>query len=167
MASKFDVPMARAYTRLCTLFASFAQEPPAVGSGKAKLCSSFYTHTGSAEIMSYSLQLGTRRIPDNDAAGFYEHWFRLLSAVGIGNSLSHATGITYADYATSSYAIAVDTEQLNNLASSGENLSNTSTILLKMSGFGTLAAHLPSRCHLIAETQACIDIRDTTVELFE
>ena len=123
--------MDRAYTRLCTLWASFAQEPPVDGSGKAKLCNTFYTHTASAETLAYSLQLGTRRIPDNDAVGFCEHWFRLLNAVGIGSSLSHATGITYADYATSSYAIAVDTEKISHLASSGENLSNTSTILLK------------------------------------
>ena len=70
----FSVPMSRAYTRLCTLWASFAQEPPADGSGKAKLCNTFYVDTSSAETLAYSLQLGTRRIPDNDAVGFSEHF---------------------------------------------------------------------------------------------
>jgi len=165
-SGKFDVPMSRAYTRLCTLWASFAQEPPADGSGKAKLCNTFYTHTASAESLAYSLQLGTRRIPDNDCVGFSESWWRLLNAIGISGSLSHATGISYSDYATSSYAIAVDTEKIAHLSSSGENLSNTSTIFLKISGFGTQASHLPSRCHLVAQTDAICEIRDTTVELF-
>jgi len=166
-SGKFDVPMSRAYTRLCTLWASFVQEPPADGSGKAKLCNSFYTHTASAETLAYSLQLGTRRIPDNDAVGFSEHFWRLLNAIGISGSLSHATGITYQDYSTNSYAISCDTEKIAHLASSGENLSNTSTIFLKISGFGTQAAHLPSRCHLVAQTDAIVECRDTTVELFE
>ena len=30
-SGKFDVPMSRAYTRLCSLFASFVQAPPADG----------------------------------------------------------------------------------------------------------------------------------------
>ena len=111
--------------------------------------------------------MGTQRIPDNDSVGFGESWIRLLQAVGISGSLSHSTGITFADYATSSFALAVDTEKISNLASSGVNLSNTSTIFLKIQGFGTQATELPSRCHLIAQTDAIVEVRDTTCELFE
>ena len=170
-SGKFDVPMSRSYTRLCNLFASFVKEGTggveSDGTGKLKLCNSFYAHTGSAETLSYSLQMGTRRMPDNDAVGFGEHWHRLLSGLGIGNSLSHPTGITYADYATNSYAILVDTEKVGHLASTGENLSGTSTIFLKMAGFGTQAADLPSRAHLVAMYDAVVEIRDTTVEIVE
>ena len=166
-SGKFDVPMSRTYTRLCTLFASFVQEPPADGSGKAKLCNTFYTHTGSAETLSYSLQLGTRRVPDNNSVGFSEAWYRLLNALGMAGSLAHATGITYSDYSTNSFCLAVDTEKIPHLAASGENLSNTSTIQLKIEGFGTQASHLPSRCHLCAQLDAVIEIRDTTCEIFE
>ena len=111
--------------------------------------------------------MGTRRQPDNDAKGFAEHWHRALAALGIGGSLSHATGITFADYATQSYAQIFDTEKIPQLAASGENLSNTSTIFVKEKGFGTTAAHLPSRAHLIASYDAVIEVRDTMVELFE
>jgi len=111
--------------------------------------------------------MGTRRVPDNNVVGFGESWMRLLNCVGIGNSLSHATGITYADYATNSFALAVDTEKISHLASTGENLSGTSTVFLNMSGFGTTAAHLPSRCHLVAQYDAVIEIRDSTTEIFE
>ena len=165
--SKFSIPMSRSYTRLCSLFASFVQEPPADGSGKLKLCNNFYTHTGSAETLEYSLQMGTKRLLDNNSVGFGEAWLRLLDCVGIGNSLSHATGITYADYATNSFAIACDTEKVSHLAATGENLSGTSAVFLNVTGFGTTTAHLPSRCHLIAQLDAVLEIRDTTVEIFE
>jgi len=173
-ASRFDVPMSRTYTRLCSLFASFVREGLTEatdvltnGEGRNKLCNSFYTHTLSAETLSYSLQLGTRRVPDNNAVGFAEHWHRLMNCVGLGSSLAHSTGITYEDYSNHSYAIGICTEKIPHLASTGENLSNTSTIHLKLEGFGTTVAHLPTRCHLVAQTDAILEIRDTTVELFE
>ena len=163
--SKFTIPMNRSYTRLCTIFASFVQEP--VAAGKAKLCNQFYTHTGSAETLEYGLQLGSKRLYDNNPVGFAESWMRLLDGVGIGNSLSHATGISYADYATNTYCQVLDTEKISHLASTGENLSGSSTVLLTESGFGTTAAHLPSRCHLMSSFDAVCEIRDTTVEIFE
>ncbi len=61
----------------------------------------------------------------------------------------------------------LSTQKNAHLSSSGENLSNTSVIQLKISGFGTLPAHLPSRCHLIAQYDSVCEIRDTTEELFE
>ena len=57
-ASRFDVPMSRTYTRLCSLFASFVREGLTEatdvmtnGEGRNKLCNSFYTHTLSAETL--------------------------------------------------------------------------------------------------------------------
>ena len=166
--------MSRAYTRLCSLFASFVKEGTTEasdvlqnGEGYHKLCNSFYTHAASRETLSYSLQMGTRRVPDNNCVGFAESWHRLMNCVGLGSSLAHSSGITYGDYSTHSYAIGICTEKLPHLASTGENLSNTSTIHLKMEGFGTTVDHLPTRCHLVAQTDAIIEIRDSTVELFE
>ena len=166
LPSKFSVPMSRTYTRLCSLFASFVQEPDAA-TPKLKLCNQFYVDTGSAETLQYSLQMGTRRVPDNDVVGFGESWMRLLSGIGIGNSLSHATGISYADYATNSFSLVCDTERINHLGSTGENLSGTSTVFLNIQGFGTTTAQLPSRAHLVAQYDAIIEIRDTTAEIFE
>ena len=171
---KFDIPLSRAYTRLCTLFVSFVREAASgddavltTGEGKLKLCNSFYVHTGSSESLEYQLQMGTKRMPDNNARGFAEHWYRLQHALGIASSLSHSSGITFADYATQSYCQVFDTEAIPQLASSGENLSNTSTIFVKEQGFGTTADHLPSRAHLIASYDAVIECRDTMVEIFE
>ena len=164
-SGKFDIPMSRTYTRLCQLFASFVTEP--VSNTKLKLCNSFYTHTASSETLAYNFQIGTKKLMDNDSVGFSESWHRLLHGLGIMGSLSHATGVTFADYATNSYAIVADMEMIPHLASTGENVSNTSQITLRVSGFGTTSSHLPSRCHLIAVADSILEIRDTTVEVFD
>ena len=164
-AGKFDIPMSRTYTRLCQIFASFVQEPSATS--KLKLCNNFYTHTPSSETLAYNFQIGTKKLLDNDSVGFSESWHRTLQGLGISNSLSHATGITFADYATNSYAIIADMEKIPHLASTGENVSNTSQITLRVSGFGTTANDLPSRCHLVAVADSILEIRDTTVEVFD
>jgi hypothetical protein len=166
-AGKFDVSLARSYTRLCSLFASFVQEPPADGSTKLKLCNNFYTDTGSAETLTYNWQLGSKRVYDNDSVGFSEAWWRLMNCVGIAGSLSHASGISYADYATNSFCIAADLEKIAHLASTGENLSNVSQTVLRISGFGDQASELPSRCHLVAQFDCICEIRDTQVELWD
>ena len=163
--SRFTIPMNRSYTRLCSLFTSFVQEPPAAG--KAKLCNSFYTHTASAETLEYNIQVGSKKLYDNNVVGFSEAWFRALDGIGIGRSLSHATGITYADYATNSYCQVSDWEVINHLASTGENLSGTNTVLISCAGFGTTAAHLPSRAHIVSVSDSVIEFRDTSVEIFD
>jgi hypothetical protein len=159
------VPMSRAYTRLCGFVATFAQEP--VAAGKNGLCNTFYTHAGSSETLSYRLQMGTKKNPDNDSVGYSEAWWHLLNSIGISGSLAHSTGVTYNDYSQHSFCIGVDTETIAHLASSGENLSNTAVIQLKVSGFGTLPEHLPTRAHLIAQYDSVCEVRDTSVDFFE
>jgi hypothetical protein len=166
-AQKFDISLARSYTRLCSLFASFVQEPPADGAGKLKLCNNFYMDTGSVETLSYNWQLGSRKVLDEPSVGLAEAWWRLMNCVGIAGSLSHATGVTYADYVTNSCCLAADLEKIAHLASTGENISNISQTVLRISGFGDQASELPSRCHLISQYDCIVEIRDTQVELWD
>jgi NAD(P)-dependent dehydrogenase (short-subunit alcohol dehydrogenase family) len=111
--------------------------------------------------------VGSKKLYDNNVVGFSEAWFRALDGIGIGRSLSHATGITYADYATNSYCQVSDWEVINHLASTGENLSGTNTVLINCAGFGTTAAHLPSRAHIVSVSDSVIEFRDTSVEIFD
>ena len=112
--------------------------------------------------------MGTRRVPDMDSVGFSEAWWRLMDCVGIGGSLAHSNGITKEDYGGGdSFASGVSTEKINHLASSGENLSNTSTLFLKFKNVGVSASDLPTRVHLIAQFDSIVECRSTTVELFE
>ena len=91
-----------------------------------------------------------------------------MDCVGIGGSLAHSNGITKEDYfGGDSFAIAVDTEKISHLARSGENLSNTSTLFLKLKNVGVSSSDLPTRVHLIAQFDSIIECRATTVELFE
>ena len=87
------------------------------------------------------------------------HWHRGLT---LSRERDHRTGLQ-----DNSFTIAVDTEKIAHLASSGENLSNTSTIFLKFKNVGVSASDLPTRVHLIAQFDAIVEVRATTVELFE
>ena len=161
----FDVAMSRNYTRLASLYATFFHGEP---SATNMLCNSFYVPPGAEtkEKLAWSLQLGTRRLPDNDCEGLSESWWRTMNTVGIAGSLAHTTGITQADYESNSFCIGISTEKIDHLASSGENLSNTSTLFLKLKDFGSTSSDLCSRCQLIAVYDSILEIRDTNCEIF-
>jgi hypothetical protein len=58
-------------------------------------------------------------------------------------------------------------EKIAHLASTGENISNVSQVVLRVSGFGDQASELPSRCHLVAQHDVIVEVRDTQVELWD
>ena len=162
----FDIAMSRSYTRLASIYATFFH---GTVSATNMLADKFYVPPGlhTKENLAWSLQLGTLRLPDNDSIGLTESWWRLLNCVGIAGSLAHTNGITQQDYETNSFAIAVDVEKISHLASSGVNLSNTSTLHLKLKDVGSTGSDLPSQCQLIAVFDSILEIRDTTCEIFE
>jgi hypothetical protein len=162
----FDVALSRNYTRLAQLYATFFHGEP---SGTNMLCDKFYVPPGAAtkENLAWSLQLGTTRLPDNDSVGLSESWWRTLNCVGIAGSLAHTTGITQEDYETNSFCISVDCEKISHLASSGMNLSNTSTVFLKLKDFGSTSTDLCSRAQIITVFDSILEIMDTQAEIFE
>ena len=167
-SNHFDVALSRNYTRLASLWATFAQEPMA--DGTKMLANTFYAPGDAVtkEKLEYFLQLGTRKIPDQPVQGYREAWWRLMDCVGIGGSLAHSNGITKADYeGGGSFAVCTDCEKIAHLASSGENLSNTSTLFMKFKNVGVSSSDLPTRVHLIAQFDSIVECRSTTVELFE
>ena len=166
-ANNFDIALSRNYTRLASLWATFAREP--AEDGTRMLANTFYVPDDAVtrEKLSYFLQMGTKRVPDQDVEGLREAWWRLLNCVGIAGSLAHSNGITVQDYVANSFAVAVDCEKIAHLASTGVNLSNTSTLFLKFKNVGVNAAALPSRVHLVAQYDAIVECRATTAEIFE
>jgi len=162
----FDVAMSRSYTRLAQLYATFFH---GAVSPTNMLADSFYVPASdyTKENIGWSLQLGTRRIPDNDSIGISESWYRTMTCVGIAGSLAHSNGITRADYESNSFVVGVECEKIPHLASSGENLSNTSTLFLKFKDVGSTNSDLPSQCQLIAVYDSILEIRDVNCELFE
>lgn len=165
----FDCSLSRNYTRLCNLWATFAKEPAA--NSVNMLCRTFYIpdseHT--RESFSYYAQIGSKRIPDQNSVGLKEAWMRLQQGIGIAGSLSHTTGITQADYESSSFCCCTEPEKIPHLASSGENVSNVGQILLRFTDVGSTGSgsERPDRVHLVATFDALIECRDTTVEIFE
>ena len=93
-SNNFDVALSRNYTRLASLWATFAQR--ASGRRYENVVQNVLCPNDDAtrEKLSYFLQMGTRRIPDMDSVGVKEAWWRLMDCVGIGGSLAHRNGIT-------------------------------------------------------------------------
>ena len=162
----FDVAMSRSYTRLDQLYATFFHGTP---SATNMLADKFYVPASAhtKEHLAWSLQMGTKRTPDNDSVGLSESWYRTMECIGIAGSLAHSNGITRADYESNSFVVGISTEKIPHLASSGENLSNTSTLFVKFKDVGSTSSDLPSQCQLIAVYSAILEIRDTTCEIFE
>ena len=166
-SGSFDVAISKNYTRLATLFAVFNQNPPGDNSGKAKLVNTSYCPGGTAiENLEYALHLGSRRIPDNNVRGTSESWYRLQGALGVYNSLAHATSVDQDSYTSNTFAIGVDCERMPMVSASGENLSTGQTIFLKVKGMGTTSADVPRQCRVCAHFEQIISISDTVVDVF-
>lgn len=166
-AGSFDIAISKNYTRLSSLFAVFNKNPPSDDGTKVKLVNTSYFPGGAAiENMSYALHLGSRRIPDNDVRGTSESWFRLQNAVGLYNSLAHATSVDQDSYTSDTFALGIDCERLPMVSASGENLSTGQTIFLKIKGMGSTSADVPRRATVCAHFESVISITDTVVDVY-
>ena len=63
------------------------------------------------ENIAWSVQMGTKRLPDNDSIGLSESWWCTMNCVGIAGSLAHSNSITRADYESNSFAVGIDCEK--------------------------------------------------------
>ena len=165
-AGSFDLAISKNYTRLATLFATFNQADPADNSGLNKIVNSHYFPSSHKEDAAFHLAFGSRRIPDNDAVGTSEHWYRLQRALGVYDSLAHSLGVDEDSYTSDCYLGGIDLEALPMVSASGENLSTGQTIFLKCRNFGSAPADVPRRCTLCAHFESIISISDTVTELF-
>ena len=59
--------------------------------------------------------------------GYSEAYFRLLRSLGIVASQAHAIAISKQDFNTNSFALAIDTEKVSTVASSGQNVQGVET----------------------------------------
>ena len=165
-SGQFDVAMSKNYTRCATLLFSFNQNDPADNGGEAKLVNTHYFPSGNKEDASFHLALGSKRVPDNDAVGASEHWYRLQRALGVYESLAHSLGVDEDSYTSNCFLGGLDLEALPMVSASGENLSTGQTIFLKCRNFGSAPADVPRRCTLCAHFESIISISDTVTELF-
>ena len=165
----FDLALSKNYTRCATLFNFFNQHPDVNNFGQLKNVNSSYFPGGDAnENLSYSLHLGSKRMPDNDVRGTSETWYRLLGALGMRDSLAHSTTIDEAAFKSDHFAVGFDLERIPALMASGENLSTGQTIFMRYRGFiGASATDIPRQATVCAHFERIISIMDTVVDVVD
>ncbi len=166
--------IARNFTRLASVFASFAKEEGVVTADLAgvqgKLQNNFYLadqSVANGDVESW-ITLNNKRMPDFNTIGTQMHLKRLLSCVGTYSSVAHGTNINDEAYgcvkgtAAKSFIAAFDLEKAahHGASSSGENLRTGGILSVNFQKVGSAAAS-PSRAYISCLYDSVAELKDT------
>ena len=158
--------VSKSFTRMATIAICFNQAIASDNGTKTKKINTNYFPTASAETCSWSLALGTKRMPDNDCRGIGESWYYLQNALGVYNSLAHASGVDEASYKSDTFCLMKDCEKVSMVSASGENLSSGQTLFIRCKGFGSSPTDVPRSAMIAMHHEEIIAIQDTAVDVF-
>jgi hypothetical protein len=162
------------FTRLDSVFASLAQEEPAVTADLAgiqgKLQNNFYLCDQTAangDVESY-ITINNKRMPDFNTIGTQMHMKRLLSAMGTYSSVAHGSNINDAAYGcvkgtvAKSWIAAYDLEKAahHGASSSGESLATGGILSVNLLKVGSAAAS-PSRAYINCLYDSVCELKDS------
>ena len=166
--------IARNFTRLASVFTSFAQEEGTVTADLAgiqgKLQNNFYLCDQSAangDVESW-ITLNNKRMPDFNTIGCQMHLKRLLACVGTYSSVAHGSNINDVAYgcvkgaAAKSFIAAFDLEKAahHGASSTGENLSTGGILSVNFQKVGSAGAS-PSRAYISCLYDSVAELKDT------
>ena len=166
--------VAKNFTRLASVFASLAQEEPAVTADLAgiqgKLQNNFYLCDQTAangDVESY-ITINNKRMPDFNTIGTQMHMKRLLSAMGTYSSVGHVSNINDAAYGcvkgtvAKSWIAAYDLEKAahHGASSSGESLATGGILSVNLLKVGSAAAS-PSRAYINCLYDSVCELKDS------
>ena len=148
----------RAYTRLNSAFVTFFKSD----ANTKKQCNTFYLSPQGQNI-SIQCQIGEKQTPDNRTDNLAQHYYRLLSAVGLAHSTSTWT-ITRAGYHTDSFISASDFEAVPEAHGSGISTHNA-PMVFDIQNIGATNADLPVTCFILAFHESLIEISQDSVSV--
>lgn len=156
--SNHDISVPRSFSRLCTVFQTFAQADEAAGA--AKECNTFFTPlvtTGHDTIGSH-IQIGEQRWPECSRTGAAQHYVALQQALGIANSVVSACSIGKTAYGSKSYIQATDVEKVPQASLSGHSTANGAMITLSTKSMGTATANRPIKSFVVCHHDCVAEI---------
>ena len=148
----------RAYTRLNSAFVTFFKSD----ANTKKLCNTFYLSPNGQNI-SVQCQIGERQTPDNRTDNLAQHYYRLLSAVGLAHNTS-TWNITRAGFGNDSFISASDFEAVPEAHGSGISTHNA-PLILDIQNIGSANADLPTTCFILAFHETLIEISQDGVSV--
>ncbi len=133
----FDLSVSKSFSRLATIFVTYAKELDAAEIQAGEMYTNSYLFpAGSEENVQTHLTIGAKRWPEFDVTGTREAYWRLLMALGVFRSLPHDVNAQLQDFETECYVQAYDIEKVPMAMSTGENLQAGQDIQIHTRNFG-------------------------------
>jgi len=168
-AGSFTTTMQRAYTRCAALFVLFSKtQTDTIATNGANLNNTHYFPAANAKDFEYYVNIGSRKIPDQNVTGTKEAFYRMQRALGVGDSMAHTGSVTAEEYESNSLMLGLDLEAAGEgLIATGDNLSSGSPVQFHFKNAGSTAQTVPRIIQTIAVFERIIEISDTAVQVWE
>ena len=162
-SNNHDSSIARNFTRLCTLFQTFAKD----NTTTAKEVNTFWNPTSVTldDTFQSVLQIGSKRWSEFDRTGSGQHFWYLLPALGYANSLVSSVNISLAACRNNSFVAAWDVEKVPQAVMSGYNTSSGATITASWKNLGNATANRPNKTFFVAHYDAVCELSSTSCQI--
>ena len=162
-SNNHDSSLARNFTRLCTLFQTFARDNRTT----AKETNTFWNPTSVTLEDNFQsvLQIGSKRWSEFDRTGSAQHFCYLLQALGYSNSLVSSANISLAAYRNNSFIAAWDCEAVPQAVMSGYNTGGGAQITASWKNFGNATGNRPIKTFFVAHYDAVLELSSTSAQI--
>ena len=160
-AGNMTLTLSKAYSRLANVFANFAPELTAAQRQTGAMYTNEFTmFPNAAERIESFLTIGARKFPDFPNKGASEHYWRLMTSLGVALSLPHSINIDRESYELNSFLMGVELEKAPQVAASGENTTGGQEIAIHVKGLNDLTdvAAEVRRAFVILHHEVILDI---------
>ena len=170
-ANVVDLTVARQFSRLATVTATLEGPVPTIDGTDAanahkKPMLDHFLPVASRETVESYLALNSKRWPQYNAVGCQQHLIRLMQGLGIYNSVSHATNISYHGYCgrkngelgatgdtpARQFQVLFDLETVGQAEASGEQVSGGAIVQIHLENIaGATAAYVATHFDCVLE----------------
>ena len=157
-SGNMTLTLSKAYSRLANVFANFAPELTEANKQTGVMYTNMFSmYPQAAETVESFLTIGARKFPDFPNKGASEHYWRLMTALGVALSLPHSINIDRESYEVNSFLMGMELEKAPMVAASGENTTGGQEIAVHVKGLNN-GTDVPRRAFVILHHEVILDI---------
>ena len=158
-----DLSIQKAYTRLANVFCLFSKDfSEAEKQGGDLQVNTFSMFPQAEESLETFLTVGSTKYPDFPNKGLTEHYWRMLTSLGVALSLPHSVNVDFQSFATDSFIWSAELEKAPMVAATGADTTGGQELAIHIKGFkGDLNADptdIPRRALVVLHHEILVDI---------
>lgn len=155
-----DLAIQKAYTRLANVFCLFSKEfTDDEKQGGQLQVNTFNMFAEAEESLETFLTVGSQKYPDFPNKGLSEHYWRLLTSLGVALSLPHSINVDYESFKSNSFIWSAELEKAPMVAASGVNTTGGQELAIHVKNFaGANATDIPRRALVVLHHEIIVDI---------